>query len=76
MAQDNVQWQTSVNRVLAWVSRTQVYLDVVDDYELLTQGVQFDRGREAFTVLFFIFPGLLIFVDYILLTISGSRSTY
>jgi len=41
-----------VNRVSGWVSRTQVYLDVVDDYELVTQGVQFDRVGEAFTVLF------------------------
>ena len=49
MAQDNVQWQSFVNRV----SLTQVYLDVVDDCELLTQGVQFDRGGEAFTGLFF-----------------------
>jgi hypothetical protein len=56
LSQDNVQWQTFVKRVLAWVSRTQVYLDVVDDYELLTQSVQFDRwGREAFTGLFFFF---------------------
>jgi len=55
LARDNVQWQTFVNRVSGWVSRTQVYLDVVDDYELLTQGVQFDRGGEAFTVLFFFF---------------------
>jgi hypothetical protein len=77
LVQDNVQWQTFVNRVLAWVSLTQVYLDVVDDYELLTQGVQFDRGGEAFTGLFFFYfiIRLLIYVDYILLTISISLST-